>query len=49
MTWQFYPGALDQKNLTRESIIFAIATEPDKLATMMDGLDSLSPKEMGRR
>jgi putative ABC transport system permease protein len=45
MTWQFYPGTLDQKNLTRESIIFAIACEPDKLATMMDGLESLSPKE----
>jgi putative ABC transport system permease protein len=45
MTWQFYPGTLDQKNLTRESIVFAIACEPDKLATMMDGLESLSPKE----
>jgi len=45
MTWQFYPGTLDQKKLTRESMVFAIACEPDKLATMMEGLDSLSPKE----
>jgi putative ABC transport system permease protein len=53
MTWQFYPGALDLKNLTRESMIFAIACDPDKLArikdgklvTMMDGLESLSPKD----
>ncbi len=53
MTWQFYPAALDPKNLTRDSFIFAIACEPDKLGrieggkfvTMMDGLESLSPKD----
>ncbi len=53
MTWQFYLGSLDPKNLTRDSFIFAIACEPDKLGriengkfvTMMDGLESLSPKD----
>ncbi len=53
MSWQFYPGTLDQKTITRESMVFAIACEPDKLArmkdgkfaTMMDALDTVSPKE----
>jgi putative ABC transport system permease protein len=41
MTWQFYGGTLDPATLTRESIIFSIACDPEKLATMMDGLDDL--------
>ena len=31
MTWQFYGGTLDPGKLTRESIMFAIACEPDKI------------------
>jgi putative ABC transport system permease protein len=42
MTWQFYIGTLDPGKLTRESMVFAIACEPDKIATMMEGLDSKS-------
>jgi len=45
MTWQFYGGTLEPQKYTRQSIIFAIACEPEKLATMMDGLESLPPKE----
>lgn len=41
MTWQFYIGTLDPAKLTRENMIFAIACEPDKIGTMMEGLDSL--------
>jgi putative ABC transport system permease protein len=41
MTWQFYGGTLDPNKLTRESIVFGIACNPEKLATMMDGLDNL--------
>ena len=41
MTWQFYIGTLDPAKLTRENMVFAIACEPDKIATMMEGLDSL--------
>lgn len=53
MTWQFYPAALNPKDLTRQNFVFAIACDPDKLGriengkfvTMMDGLESLSPKD----
>lgn len=41
MTWQFYIGTLDPTKLTRENMIFAIACEPDKIGTMMEGLDNL--------
>jgi putative ABC transport system permease protein len=42
MSWQFYGGSLEQGKLTRESMMFAFALEPKKLATMMDDLDSLT-------
>ncbi len=41
MTWQFYIGTLDPKKQTRESSVFAIACQAEKIETMMDGLDSL--------
>jgi putative ABC transport system permease protein len=41
MTWQFYIGTLDPKKLTRENMVFCIACDPDKITTMMDGLESL--------
>ena len=45
MTWQFFIGTLDPSKLTRENMVFAIACDPDKIATMMDGLDSLPADE----
>ncbi|MGA2253943.1 MAG: ABC transporter permease [Thermoguttaceae bacterium] len=45
MTWQFYGGTLDPKNPSMKSIIFCIACEPDKIATMMSGLEGLSAAE----
>ena len=41
MSWQFYGGTIDPGKLTRESIMFCIACEPDKLATMLEGMDNL--------
>ncbi len=48
MTWQFYIGTLDPAKLTRENMVFAIACDPDKIATMMDGLENLPPKEQAQ-
>ena len=45
MTWQFYGGTTEKDKITRESIIFGIACEPEKLATMMDGLENLSARD----
>jgi putative ABC transport system permease protein len=45
MTWQFYGGTVDPNKMTRESMMFAFALEPKKLATMMDDLDSLPPDQ----
>ena len=45
MTWQFFIGTLDLKKLTRENMVFAIACEPDKIGTMLDGLNDLPPNE----
>jgi len=45
MTWQFYGGTLDPKNKGFENMVFAFALEPDKLATMMDELDTLPEPE----
>ena len=48
MTWQFYGGTLDPEKRTRENSLFAIATEPRKLRTMMDELDTLPPEEAAK-
>lgn len=45
MSWQFYVGTLDPANNTRENLVFAVATQPEKIMTMMPELDSLSPAE----
>ncbi len=41
MTWQFYAGSVDPNNQVPNGTVFAIATEPQKLLTMMDELDEL--------
>lgn len=48
MTWQFYGGTVDPEKRTRENSLFAIATDPRKLRTMMDELDSLPPDQAAR-
>jgi putative ABC transport system permease protein len=41
MTWQFFVGTLDPAKFSRENMIFAIACEPEKIGTMMEGFDTL--------
>jgi putative ABC transport system permease protein len=41
MTWQFFIGTLDPAKFSRENMIFAIACEPEKIGTMMEGFDTL--------
>ena len=48
MTWQFYGGTTDPAKMTRENIVFAIALDPDKVLSMMEGLDSLSLQEQAQ-
>jgi putative ABC transport system permease protein len=43
MTWQFFFGSTDIKNIGLNTIVFAFCMEPKKLLTMMDELDSLPP------
>ena len=45
MTWQFYGGTTDPDKRTRESILFFFCMDPDKLLTMMDGLDDLTDEQ----
>lgn len=45
MTWQFYGATIDPDNKTRENMVFFFCMEPNKLLTMMDGLDELSGQE----
>ncbi len=45
MTWQFYVGTVDPEKITRESLVVAIACRPEKLLTMMEGLDNLPPDQ----
>ncbi len=45
MSWQFFIGTIDPGKMTRESMVFAIACEPEKILTMMEGLDNLPPDQ----
>ncbi len=45
MTWQFYGGTLDPKNPSFRSMVFCIACQPEKILTMMSGLENLSSSE----
>jgi len=45
MAWQFYGGSTEKDKITRESLIFAIATDPSKVLTMLDGMEGLTPEE----
>ncbi len=45
MTWQFYGGTLDPQNPSFRSMVFCIACQPEKILTMMSGLEDLSASE----
>ena len=41
MLWLFYGGTIDPENKTRDSLIFFIATDPNKILTMIDDLKKI--------
>ena len=45
MTWQFFGGSMDPARRDPKLRMFAFAMQPDKLLTMMDGLDTLTGEE----
>jgi putative ABC transport system permease protein len=45
MSWSFYGGSTDQKNNTRETLVFMFCMNPDHIKPMMDSLQDL-PDEM---
>ncbi len=45
MTWQFYLSTIDKEKKTRENMVVFFCMEPNKLLTMMDGLDELTGEQ----
>ena len=45
MSWAFVLGTTDKANQRKENMVFLFALEPDKILTMMDGLDDLTGQE----
>src|SRR5262245_22110110 len=45
MSWAFVLGTTDKVNPRKDTMVFLFALEPDKVMTMMDGLDDLTGEE----
>jgi putative ABC transport system permease protein len=45
MSWSFILGTTDKVNMRKDTMVFLFALEPDKVLTMMDGLDDLTGQE----
>jgi putative ABC transport system permease protein len=45
MSWSFVFGSTDLVNQRKDTMVFLFALEPDKVMTMMDGLDDLTGEE----
>ena len=45
MSWSFVIGTTDKVNQRKDTMVFLFALEPDKVMTMMDGLDDLTGEE----
>ncbi len=45
MSWSFILGTTDKANPRKDNMVFLFALEPDKVLTMMDGLDELVGQE----
>lgn len=45
MTWQFFAGTTEPGKGSRENTMFVIATDPDKVMSMLDGMESLPPDQ----
>jgi putative ABC transport system permease protein len=46
MTWQFFVGTLDKEHQTFRNTLFGLACDPDKLLTMMDGMEDLPASQL---
>ncbi len=44
MLWQFYGGTLDPEKKTRDSMMFLVATDANKILSMIEELKDLDPK-----
>lgn len=44
MTWSFYGGSTDEKQITFESLVFLFCMNPDHIRPMMEDLEDLDPK-----
>jgi putative ABC transport system permease protein len=45
MSWSFYGGTTDPQKMTRESIVFFFCMQPEKVLTMMDGMDDFTAEQ----
>src|SRR6266851_8596589 len=45
MLWQFYGGTIDPEKKTRDSMVFFVATDADKIMTMIDDLKKIIDPE----
>lgn len=45
MSWSFVLATTDKVSMRKENMVFLFALEPDKVMTMMDGLDDLTGEE----
>ncbi|MDY3553851.1 ABC transporter permease [Gemmata sp. JC717] len=45
MSWSFILGTTDKVNMRKDNMVFLFALEPNKVTTMMDGLDELTGQE----
>jgi putative ABC transport system permease protein len=45
MSWSFYGGTSDPQKMTRESIVFFFCMQPEKVLTMMDGMDDFTAEQ----
>jgi len=47
MTWQFFGATLEPgAKRTRENLVFFFAMQPEKLLTMMDGMEEFTPQQL---
>jgi len=49
MTWQFYVGSTEPGRLSRDTALFIVGTQPEKVLTMFDELDALPPESPDRQ
>lgn len=45
VSWSFVGGTTDPKNIRPDNVLFMFCLEPEKILTMMDGLDDLTGEE----